>query len=203
MMDLNSPIFDRIRTKPRLRNAPAPTQEKARCDHPGCQLAGEFKAPMGRLREGHYFCFCLDHVREYNSSYNYFNGMSDQDLLKYQKEAIIGHRPTWSMGVNRTARGFREDGDTPMGGDDPLGMFRSRARGGAAEANRPRHGVAVMKALTTLHLDDNASAEIIKSRYKEFVKRFHPDANNGDRSTEDKLREIIQAYNTLRAAKLV
>ena len=156
---------------------------------------------MGRMREGQYFCFCLDHVREYNASYNYFNGMSDADVAKYQKEAIIGHRPTWSMGVNRTARGFREDGAEPAGGADPLGMFRARARR-AAEPRRNRYGVAAMKALGTLNLDDNADAETIKARYKELVKRLHPDANGGDRSTEDKLREIIQAYNYLRSAKL-
>lgn len=171
------------------------------CDHPGCALGGEFRAPMGRLREGQYFCFCLDHVREYNSTYNYFNGMSDNDLAKYQKEALIGHRPTWTMGVNRTSRGFREDGGDPNGSADPLGMFRARARR-AAEAKRPRYGVAATKALTTLGLDDNADAESIKARYKELVKRLHPDANGGDRSTEDKLREIIQAYNHLRSAKL-
>jgi DnaJ-class molecular chaperone len=60
-----------------------------------------------------------------------------------------------------------------------------------------------MKALATLDLDDSADAETIKTRYKEWVKRLHPDANGGDRSREDKLREIIQAYNYLRSAKLV
>lgn len=200
-MNLNSPLFDRIRTRPRVDVQPAPAAASIRCDHPGCMLVGDFRAPMGRLREGQYFCFCIDHVREYNSSYNYFNGMSDNDVLKYQKEAIVGHRPTWSMGVNRSARGFREDGVDPA--SDPLGMFRARHRGpGPAEPKRPRFGLAVMKALGTLGLDENAGAETIKARYKELVKRLHPDANGGDRSTEDKLREIIQAYNYLRSAKL-
>ena len=200
-MNLNSPIFDRIRTKPRLRDAPATIRETPRCEHPGCEVAGEFRAPMGRLREGQYFCFCLDHVREYNASYNYFNGMSDNDVARYQKDALVGHRPTWSMGVNRTASGFREE-DVPA--SDPLGVFRARARARAnrpVEPSRPRLGVAARNALATLHLDDNADAPTIKARYKELVKRLHPDANGGDRSTEDKLREIIQAYNTLRSAR--
>jgi DnaJ-class molecular chaperone len=85
-----------------------------------------------------------------------------------------------------------------------LGMFRARSyRRASPEASRPRYGVAAMKALTTLDLDDSADAEAIKARYKELVKRLHPDANGGDRSREDKLREIIQAYNYLRSAKLV
>lgn len=200
-MNLNSPLFDCIRTRARVEAQPV-ASAISRCDHPGCLLAGDFRAPMGRLREGQYFCFCLDHVREYNASYNYFTGMTDADLAKYHKEAVIGHRPTWSMGVNRTARGFREDGVDPAGSADPLGMFRRRHGPAAAEPKRPRFGLAVMKALGTLGLDDNAGAGAIKARYKELVKRLHPDANGGDRSTEDKLREIIQAYNYLRSAKL-
>ena len=197
-MDLNSPIFKRIR----MKKEPQPGPAERSCDHPGCDLPGEHRAPKGRLREGQYFCFCLTHVREYNASYNYFRGMSDDDVAKYQKDDIIGHRPTWSMGVNRAARGFREDGVDPE--VDPLGMFRAgMGAAGADGPRRPKYGVAVMKALTTLGLDDTADAEKIKTRYKEWVKRLHPDANGGDRSMEDKLREIIQAYNYLRTAKLV
>ena len=55
----------------------------------------------------------------------------------------------------------------------------------------------------TLDLDGQATQSKIKTRYKDLVKRHHPDANGGDRSSEDKLREIIQAYNYLRANKLV
>jgi hypothetical protein len=201
-MDLNSPIFDRIRTKAKPEPRPQPNQP--RCEHPGCGMPGAHRAPMGRLREGQYFCFCLDHVREYNASYNYFQGMTDADVAMYQKEAVVGHRPTWSMGVNRTGRGFREDAVDPAECQDPLGMFRSRAHtGGAPEARKPKYGLAATKALLTLGLDDSADAEGIKARYKELVKRLHPDANGGDRSREDKLREIIQAYNYLRSAKLV
>jgi len=198
-MDLNSPLFDRIRVK--SRNQPqAAGPVRARCDHPGCALVGEFKAPMGRLREGQYFSFCLDHVREYNATYNYFNGMKDDDVARFQKDAAIGHRPTWTMGVKRGEHGFREDGVDPM--LDPLGLFRARAAGSAPAPRKQGFGVAAVKALTTLGLEDGAKPDSIRARYKELVKRLHPDANAGDRSREDKLREIIQAYKYLRSAKL-
>ena len=198
-MNLNSRLFDRIR----VRNTPLETAqpEEARCDHPGCLRAGEHRAPMGRQREGQYFCFCIDHVRQYNSTYNYFTGMSDEAISKYQKEAIVGHRPTWSMGVNRAAKGHREEGQDTS--DDPVGVFRSRFRQKAQEPQRPRYGLAAMKALGTMGLDDTADSPAIKARYKEWVKRLHPDANNGDRSNEDRLREIIHAYNHLKIARLV
>jgi hypothetical protein len=200
MMNLNSRLFDKIRVKPDAPKAARPGV--ARCNHPGCLQAGEFRAPMGRLREGQYFRFCLDHVREYNATYNYFNGMSDDDVASYQRDAVVGHRPTWSMGVARNGRDFREDATAA----DPLGAIRARAERRAAytaRAAKPVYGVAALKALDTLGLDAAADAETIKTRYKELVKRLHPDSNGGDRGNEDKLREIIQAYKHLKTARLV
>ena len=80
-MDLNSPLFDRIRVKSSRKNAPAPTVAAAVCSHPGCKAEGVFKAPKGRDREGEYFCFCKDHVREYNATYDYFKGMDDESMV--------------------------------------------------------------------------------------------------------------------------
>jgi hypothetical protein len=175
-----------------------------RCDAPDCEAPGEFRAPMGRLREGQYFCFCLAHVREYNNSYNYFNGMSDEAVARYLKDAAVGHRPTWSMGVKRGAAGFRSDGPRPGDHTDPLGAYRARyPQTRTPEGRTPRYSPVTMRALEAMALDDTANAETIKSRYKELVKRHHPDSNGGDRSREEKLREIIHAYRTLRAARLV
>jgi hypothetical protein len=199
-MNLNSRIFDSIKIKSRAKPVKAAPVRQV-CDHPGCAEPGEHKAPMGRLREGHYFSFCLDHVREYNATYNYFNGMSDDAVSKYQKEAVVGHRPTWSMGVNRAAKGHREEGGNPTGFTDHLSSFR-RNEHMPDEPRGPRYGVAIMKALAQLGLDDNADANAVKTRYKDLVKRLHPDANGGDRANEDKLREIIVAYNYLKSVKL-
>ena len=203
-MNLNSSIFDRIRVKQQPQQAAR--ENEVACDHPGCAQPGGFRAPKGRNREGQYFCFCIEHVRTYNQSYNYFNGMSDDDVARYQKEAIIGHRPTWTMGAKRTEGGAAADTD-PEFFVDPLGVMRSRAeaarrKGARPDQQGPRVGVAAAKALETLGLDDTATREAIRARYKEMVKRLHPDANGGDRSREEKLREIIQAYKHLRTARL-
>lgn len=172
----------------------------APCDHPGCVNAGEFRAPMGRAREGQYFSFCLEHVREYNATYDYFSGMSDDAVAKYQKEALVGHRPTWSMGVNR---GAGESGAVDDLHPDSLGIFRARARTWRPDpAHKPRYSQATMRALGALGLDETADATRVKSRYKSLVKQLHPDANGGDRSNEEKLREIIRAYNFLKTIKL-
>jgi hypothetical protein len=198
IMNLNSPIFDRIRVK---RETEQPKRAATiRCDAPGCESAGEHRAPMGRLREGQYFCFCLEHVREYNNSYNYFNGMSDAEVARYQKDATVGHRPTWTMGTKRGETGFRGEGEVP----DPLGLYRQRFdRARPKTPSAPKYSPVTMRALEAMNLDETANAESIKTRYKELVKRCHPDANGGDRSCEEKLREILHAYKTLKAARLV
>ncbi len=58
------------------------------------------------------------------------------------------------------------------------------------------------KALRALHLGETATRTDIKTRFKELVKRHHPDANGGDRGSEERLREVIQAYNYLKQAGL-
>jgi hypothetical protein len=199
-MNLRSRLFDRIRVKSALKEEPRADQNL--CQHPGCNEAGQFRAPMGRLREGQYFCFCLDHVREYNASYNYFNGMSVEAMADYQREALVGHRPTWSMGVKRGGKKFREESDDPPRQGEAQEVSPARSRRYSYETPRkPRYGLAALKALDQLGLDDSVDMVVIKARYKDLVKRLHPDANAGDRSNEDKLREIIRAYNYLRSVK--
>jgi DnaJ-domain-containing protein 1 len=199
-MNLKSHLFDRVRVKPLSGETPRP--DVPRCQHPGCSEAGEFRAPMGRLLEGRYFCFCLDHVRKYNATYNYFSGMSAEAMALFQREDLVGHRPTWSMGVNRGTKNFREEWDAASRLGEMLGVFQTNFRTYSCETTqKPRYGVAALKALDQLGLDESVDMAAIKARYKDLVKRLHPDANSGDRSNEDKLREIIRAYNYLRSVR--
>ncbi len=197
-MKFDSPLFDRIRVKPEAERAPPTTGPV--CDHPGCGLAATHRAPKGRTHEREYWRFCLDHVRAYNQSYNYFSGMSQDDVLKYQKDAVIGHRPTWKMGFNGDAERF--DATDPLDLIREFGPSATRARHErkTAESSRPIHN-AERKAFETLDLEVSASPADIKARFKELVKRHHPDANSGDQSSEDRLVEFIQAYNYLKSAK--
>ncbi len=205
-MDFNSPLFDRIRIKPTC-DEPGPA-EGPLCERNGCGQPGDHRAPKGRGREGQYWRFCLQHVREYNASYNYFAGMSDDAVAAYQKDAVVGHRPTWSMGVNPTGRA-REPGAAPPRDwefSDPLGVLREEGIGQAQrlqpEPPKPRYSGPVRKALDVLGLEEGADAATIRSTYKTLVKKFHPDAHGGDRSFEDRLRDIIKAHDTLKAAGL-
>lgn len=198
-MNLNSPLFDRVRI--RSEEAEARLRAEKHCQHPGCQLPGEHKAPLGRNREGQYIFLCLAHVQAYNKSYNYFQGMSDGAIADFQKDAITGHRPTWTIGVKAKGNGPAATPDASH--YDPMGLFGEAGRvkrPSAEEQARAKYGKLALKALSTLHLDEKATPEIIRAKYKGWVKSLHPDANNGDRSREDQLREIIKAYNTLKAS---
>ena len=204
-MKNDSPLFDRIKVKPdkdrRLRS------QCPGCDWPSCAAPATHRAPKGRLRQREYWRFCLEHVREYNHSYNFFAGMSTDDIARFQKDAITGHRPTWKMGMTGARRPAKPDAGSFFAGeaDDPLGVFHEL--GGAARsrgaAERPRETRklrnAERKAFDVLGLEADATARDVKTRFKTLVKRHHPDANGGDRSSEDKLREIIQAYNYLKS----
>jgi hypothetical protein len=201
-MSSDSPLFDRIRVKPdhdrRLRATHPP------CEWPGCNGAATHRAPKGRTRENEYWRFCLDHVREYNHSYNFFAGMSTDDIARYQREAVVGHRPTWKMGMNGGKPSGRSHAARfgPGGADDVFGLFGDAAARNAEHLRRRETRVirnAERKALETLGLEGEATTHDIKVRFKALVKRHHPDANGGDRSSEERLRDIIQAYNYLKS----
>ncbi|MFV0295141.1 MAG: J domain-containing protein [Hyphomicrobiaceae bacterium] len=208
-MKLESKYFDSIRIS--RRGAPKTVERpKARCQWKGCKNPATHRAPKGRGGENGHYNFCMDHVRQFNASYNYFSGMSDAEVEEFQKSAVTGHRPTWRMGDGGV------DGGT--GKDASGGRYARFARQSTADAHgvlgeddgtptpkerrRPLKSLE-RKALNALHLPETASKETIKARFKELVKRNHPDDNGGDRGTEDKLRDIIQAYNYLKQAGLV
>jgi curved DNA-binding protein CbpA len=203
-MDSFSKLFDKIRVKPDKETVAR--EQFPRCEWDGCQNAGAYRAPKGRGREGQYHHFCLDHVQLYNKSYNYFSGMRDDDIVAYQKDAMTGHRPTWNTSVNRWGSTDPNAGHhrpTEPTYNDPFGVFHgSRTGDGATTEHEPRRRVSPLtqRAFETLHLEVDASRDEIKAQYKAMVKRHHPDANGGDRSSEDRLREIIQAYNYLKTA---
>jgi curved DNA-binding protein CbpA len=199
-----SKYFERIRIRPdpdtELKTHPQ------RCQWDGCTEAGTHKAPVGRMREGEYFHFCFEHVREYNKGYNYFSGLADTEIARFQKEALTGHRPTWKMGAASGPQAAADFSQVRSGGAgyfrrtrDPFNLFGSQE--GRVRHERKARPLEA-KALETLGLDVKATGADIKARYKELVKRHHPDANGGNRGSEDRFREVIQAYRLLRQAGL-
>jgi hypothetical protein len=216
-MKTTSKYFDKIRVSTARETAAAEKAARERqppCQWKGCEKPGPHRAPMGRGRDGQFFQFCVDHVRQYNQSYNYFDGMNDSEVADFQKDAMTGHRPTWKMGAGVKGGATREGvGGDPTrsssrrgkGPQDPHEFFAWREEKARAQAANGRRVVRPLekKSLETMGLPESASKIEVKARFKELVKMHHPDANGGDTRSEEKLREIIQAYNYLKTAGLV
>jgi curved DNA-binding protein CbpA len=212
-MKLDSKYFDSIRVGAKRERSEPVREEHPPCQWKGCSKPGRHRAPRGRGRDGEYFVFCLDHVRQYNASYNYFDGMSDVEVETFQKDALTGHRPTWKVGMNGSGEGGKKAAPASPGADarvfgfrtmDPHGFFARRAKEArqTPAENRRKLKPLERKSLNTLNLSESATRMEIKSRFKELVKIYHPDANGGDPRSGEKLREIIQAYNYLKQAGL-
>ncbi|MGE0500812.1 MAG: J domain-containing protein [Rhizobiaceae bacterium] len=196
--------FEKIRVR---RDPEAELKSRApRCQWDGCDQAGTHRAPVGRMKEGEYFRFCVDHVREYNKGFNWFSGLADSEIARYQKEALTGNRPTWIMGANGATRTAPDVAQFRSGTAryhnrirDPFNLFGDRRD---AQPRERKAKPLEAKALETLGLDVKATGGEIRARYKELVKLHHPDANGGDRGSEDRFRDVLQAYRVLKQAGL-
>ncbi|TCD13744.1 J domain-containing protein [Oricola cellulosilytica] len=206
-MTTSSKYFDSIRINPGGKKRKRPQEEVSSqaCQWAGCEKPGGHKAPAGRDREGQYFSFCIDHVREYNKNYNYFSGLSDKDVAKFQKDSLTGNRPTWKMG---TAKSETTTSSAPVFSDLKSGSARSmrmRDPNWMARESIPKMRKLKpleAKAMATLGLNASATGEDIKTQYKALVKKHHPDANGGDRTSEERFRDVVQAYQLLKTAGL-
>jgi hypothetical protein len=171
------------------------------CDHPACHEAGEFRAPppegpAGSDRPPAFRWFCLDHVRQFNAGYNFFNGMSADEIHEAQRPYA---------GWERTTRVYGGGGDPgPRWADfsDPLDAIAARFRRTHAPERtdgKPLSGQD-RESLRVLGLDATADRSALRKRYSELVRRYHPDRNGGDRTHEGRLRAVLDAYAQLRQA---
>ena len=161
------------------------------CDAPGCEAAGEFRAPRDRSRLRDYYHFCLEHVRAYNQAWDFYKGMSADEIEQHLKEDSGWQRPTWPLG----RLGLQGKID-PALLKDPLGLFgdsKPTPRKSAKEAP-----AELRAALDLLGLGWPLEEDALRDRWKELAKRYHPDANGGDKSAEDRLKDVNRAYSLLR-----
>ena len=178
---------------------PHPTLERRKagharvCDADGCHAPGDFRAPRSRAHLDEFLWFCLEHVREYNRSWNYCAGMSVREIESEIRNDTVWRRPTWPLGSKRAQTDYAFEagyfGDGFGLGDD----IRRDADGNGAAANS-----AERRALETMELAPPLDLTHLKARYKELVKRYHPDANGGDNAAEERLKDINEAYTTLK-----
>jgi hypothetical protein len=206
-MTIDSKLFDRIRINPR-HSTPEPQPDVPACAWEGCTKPGLYKAPKGHRFEGEYHQFCMEHVRHYNTAFNFFADMTEADREKhlYTTSQTDG-RPSWGLGTKPGAyngpRMPKKDPKVTTGKrySDPRHIWakyaRASARGPAAERVIKMHEND-RRAFEQLGFKTSAKSDEIKRAYKALVKIHHPDANGGDKTSEERLRSIIAAYTHLK-----
>jgi hypothetical protein len=181
---------------------PEPDTPPRPCDHPGCAAGGEFRAPKSRLDLRDYYWFCLDHVRAYNSAWNYYAGMSDREVEAEIRRDTVWQRPSWRLG-DRHGPGYSariRDYFGMFSGSAGHSGAQDRRNGNRAPDAERRALSAREQALAVFEIEPPFTQMRLKARYKTLVKLHHPDAHGGDKAAEEKLKVINQAYATLKAS---
>jgi len=159
---------------------------------PGCLAAGEYRAPKSRKTLNEYFWFCLEHVRAYNSSWDFYKGMSPAEVEAQLRSDTSWQRPTWPLGRLGSAAWEDEVLRDPLRILAEAKLTKARQRGAHQTPAELREPLATMGLTWPTTLDE------VKTRYKELAKRHHPDANGGSRDAEERLKTINLAYAALR-----
>lgn len=180
------------------------------CEHPTCRKPGEFRAPGYRPNgfdgPGEWRWFCLDHVREFNSGYDWFEGMSSEEILDAQAPASGWRTESPSFSPRAQVDGMPRWADF----DDPLDAISARAGGIKSRAQREsqmamsgRFSKDEAEALETMGLGSDTDRRRLRRRYSELVRRYHPDRNGGDRRYEARLGRVVDAYQLLRKSAAI
>ncbi|OPZ79178.1 MAG: Chaperone protein DnaJ [Alphaproteobacteria bacterium ADurb.Bin438] len=161
-----------------------------KCDHEGCNGKGLYKAPKDRsLKE--YYWFCEKHIKEYNENWNFYRGLSDEEIDKEISSSYVWDRPTFKFGTYDAHKTFSKAAnffDFFVNIDDNKQETRKESFNTAPE---------ISKALQTLGLTLPLAESDLKSKYKELAKAYHPDLNSGNKKSEEMFKEISFAYQVL------
>jgi len=170
--------------------------DPAFCGWQGCQEIGKFRAPISRQNLNQFYWFCLEHVRLYNSNWNYCEGMSEQCFEDLYRADATWNRPTWPMTSGTKIGGYNKsiflNFDTIFDPFDFVGQ-----RGKPSDEIYTTVSYAEKKAFKLLGLEFPTSKEEVKARYKVLVKLHHPDRHGGDKDSEEMLKKINEAYETI------
>lgn len=172
------------------------------CEHPGCGCDATHRAPRSRWPEQHgYYGFCIEHVRAYNERWDYYSGMSAEEIELSRRDDVTWNRPSWGFGGR----------DLPPGWHNAAlrsafsRMFGDEWTAGESAAARENHKADMRMAAdirAALDLLDVATAPVtfsaIKQAYKRLAKQHHPDISSGDPDAEERFKIVNEAYALLK-----
>lgn len=160
------------------------------CMASGCDAEADYPAPKNRKELRNYIWFCLEHIRDFNQSWNYYEGLEGDALEKEIRNATTWERPSWKFGTGGAHHTYQAQFE------DGFGMFDEDSN--AQKHKTPHRDPEEDAAWALFDLPPQSDLTVLKKRYNELVKRYHPDHNQNDATAEDKLKEINLAYSVLR-----
>ena len=162
------------------------------CEWENCKEIGKFKAPQERDNSKNYKWLCKEHIKLFNKNWNYFEGMSQDEIEDFLKSDLTWHRPTQKFASSDNF--FNILWNNAL--SDKFNFFKQE---------KMANGFAVRKlsekdkdAFRIMELELNADWSIVQKKFKTLVKKFHPDRNAGNKRFEDKLKKITLAYSHLK-----
>jgi DnaJ-domain-containing protein 1 len=176
------------------------TVETHRCDMPGCKEDAPHKAPKNRGLNDYYW-FCLDHVMDYNKAWDFFSGMSQNDIENHIRSSFLWDRPT-----RRFDNGDAEDAlrrkawQTQFFTDEEPPSENERGAGFRFSNDPNVHASPEAQAMAIMGLQPPLDLKTIKARYKTLVKKYHPDVNPDDPKAEEMIKTVNMSYTILKLA---
>ncbi|EET46352.1 DnaJ domain-containing protein [Thalassobium sp. R2A62] len=167
------------------------------CEHPGCEEAGKYRAPKSPDVLDDFYWFCQQHVREYNTKWNFFDGTTEAEMHAQENSDRVWERPTKPFGNDEQRAWSR------LGVDDPhqvLGANATQNKGKSITGTR-RLPPTERRAIEILECKDHWSKAEVRKSYKKLIKVLHPDMNGGDRSDEEKLQEVVWAWDQIKGSR--
>ena len=166
-----------------------------KCDSPKCNEKGEYRAPKSRVMLNEYFYFCLDHIKEYNKSWDFYKGMSVEQIENSMRSDTFWDRPSWPLknSFKNTFDEFNEYVEDFVKNEDEK-INDTYFKNKLLDENLT---IEEAKALKELDIKMPISLEKIKKNYKKLVKIFHPDVNGNNKNAEEKFKQINESYKLL------
>ena len=162
------------------------------CDWNNCLEEGRYKAPKEKDNSKNYRLLCLEHVKEFNKNWNYFLGMSDDQIMDFLRSDLTWHKPTQSFGSSDNF--FKVLWNNALKDE----MDRIKYNYDFNHMNKFKFNNNDIKAFDILGLTVGLKWEKIQEKFKKLVKKFHPDMNSGNKKFENKLKVITLAYTQLK-----
>lgn len=169
------------------------------CEQEGCDRPGQYRAPKSPDTPDDFFWFCLEHVRAYNQRWNFFEGQTSDEM-----EAQIRRDQVWERETKPFRRDAEERAWARLGIDDPMQVLGDKATqnpGASRTGGTRRLPATERRALEILDARDHWTRVEIRKQYKSLVKDLHPDMNGGQRTDEDRLQEVVWAWEQIKESR--